>query len=399
MQITKTEYKPELLENWKADKSTEESISEELQKYLSMFNEIFNYTLRAKNFGVYIKGLLSPLKRKSVEPIALEYMGASGVRTLQNFVTGSNFNDNLIHEKYQQQLSAAITSPNGMLSVDPSEFVKKGEMSAGVQRQYCGRLGKVENCQSVVFAAYAGENGYGIIDRELYIPEKWFDDEHKEKREKCGISNKTEFKTKNEIALELINEIVDKKLLSIKWFGCDAALGCDHNFIDSLPKSAYYFVAVPCGERIFPPNETKPTTVKALAENSSFTWEKVGFDGSKGVAYSDIKMIRANAVRTNDKNAPVKADDVWLYVRRYQNGDTKYFLTNAPENMPTEELHEAATLRWPIEQCFEECKSHLGMADFEGRSYNGFMRHLLFVMIAHFFSTSLRLTLKKTIFP
>ena len=74
MQITKTEYKPELLEYWKANKSTEESISEELEKYLSMFNEIFNYTLRAKNFGVYIKGLLSPLKRKSVEPIALEYM-------------------------------------------------------------------------------------------------------------------------------------------------------------------------------------------------------------------------------------------------------------------------------------------------------------------------------------
>jgi len=326
-------------------------------------------------------------------------MGESGVRTLQNFVTGSNFNDDLIHEKYQKQLSGVINSPNGMLSVDPSEFVKKGKESAGVQRQYCGRLGKVENCQSVVFAAYAGENGYGILDRELYIPNKWFDGEHKEKRKKCGISDKTEFKTKNEIALALINNIVERKILNIKWFGCDAALGCDHKFIDSLPKSAYYFVSVPCDERIFLPNEISPTTVKTLVENTAFLWEKVGFDGSKGMAYSDVKIIRVAACRTDDKNTSVKSDEVWLYVRRYPNGDTKYFLANAPENMPPCELHEAATLRWPIEQCFQECKSHLGMADFEGRSYNGFMRHLLFVMIAHFFSASLRLTLKKTAFP
>jgi SRSO17 transposase len=348
MQITKTEYKPELLEKWKTDSNSSEKISEELEKYLKMYDGIFKNTLRVKNFGIYIKGLLSPLNRKSVEPIALEYVGTRGVRALQNFITDSNFDDDKIQENYQAQISQTLSSPNGMLSVDPSEFFKKGEMSAGVQRQYCGRLGKVENCQ---------------------------------------------------IALEMITEIVEKKTLNIKWIGCDAALGCDHEFIDSLPKSAYYFVSVPCDERVFLPNESKPTTVKTLAENTDFSWETVGFDSSKGVRNSDIKMIRANACRADEKNVPVKADGVWLYIRRYSNGDTKYFLTNAPESIPPQELHEAATLRWPIEQCFEECKSHLGMADFEGRSYNGFMRHLLFVMIAHFFSTSLRLNLKKGAFP
>jgi SRSO17 transposase len=103
-----------------------------------------------------------------------------------------------------------------MLSVDPSEFVKKGKDSAGVKRQYCGRLGKIENCQSVVFAAYAGENGYGILDRELYIPKEWFEDEYKERREKCGIDDDKKFRTKNEIALELIKEITDKNILNIK---------------------------------------------------------------------------------------------------------------------------------------------------------------------------------------
>jgi SRSO17 transposase len=285
-----------------------------------------------------------------------------------------------------------------MLSVDPSEFVKKGKNSVGVKRQYCGRLGKVENCQSVVFAGYSGSNGYALVERELYIPEEWFDDEHKELRIKCGISEDKKFKTKNEIALKMLKETVEKNILNIKWIGCDAGLGCDHKFVDALPKSAYYFVGVPNTERIFLPTDSSPVSVKSLAESDDFAWEKVGFDGSKGVSYSNVKIIRCSACRTSDKNIAVKHDDVWLYIRQWQNGDTKFWLTNAPEHIQLAELHKAATLRWAIEQCFEECKSELGMADFEGRSYNGFLRHLLFVMIAHFFATSLRLTLKKKLF-
>ena len=145
MQLTKTEYNSELLEKWKCDTFTEERINEALQEFLEMFKSIFRNTTRVKNFGIYIKGLLSKLKRKSIEPIALEYMGESGVRTLQDFITRSNFDDDKILESYQTKLGQTIDSPNGMLSVDPSEFVKKGKNSPGVKRQYCGRLGKVEN--------------------------------------------------------------------------------------------------------------------------------------------------------------------------------------------------------------------------------------------------------------
>jgi SRSO17 transposase len=392
MQITQTEYNAELLTKWKRASTTLDEINNHLDMYVEKFREILNNVTREKHFEVYIKGLLSKLQRKTIEPIALEYMGVEGVRSLQTFMTRSNFDDAAMLEKYQLEASSVLNCANGMLSVDPSEFVKKGKHSVGVKRQYCGRLGKIENCQSVVFAAYAGSTGYGLLERELYIPSEWFSEEYKEKLEKCGIPEEKEFKTKNEIALEMIDEIVSRDILNIKW------IGCDHNFIDSLPKSTYYFVSVPNNERIFLPNETSPTTVKTLAENNDFVWERVGFEGSKGIAYSDVKIIRCKSVRTNDKNKTVKHDDVWLYIRRYANGDTKYFLTNSPEDTPTHELHEAATLRWSIEQCFEECKSNLGMADFEGRSYNGFLRHLLFVMIAHFFGTSLRISLKKTAF-
>jgi SRSO17 transposase len=193
---------------------------------------------------------------------------------------------------------------------------------------------------------------------------------------------------------------VDKNLFNAKWIGCDASFGCDHSFVDALAlMQPRYFVATSNKERIFLPGNESPVTVKSLAMNDSFLWEKVGFEGSKGISYSDVKIVRCFSCRTDNKGIPFAHDEIWCYIRRYQNGDTKYFLTNASADIPAKELHEAATLRWPIEQCFEECKSFLGMADFEGRSYNGFLRHLLFVMIAHFFGTSLRLELKKTASP
>jgi len=249
-----------------------------------------------------------------------------------------------------------------------------------------------------VFAAYASDVGYGIVDRELYFPKEWFDDEHEELRKKCQVPDDKEFKTKNEIALDMINKTMAQNIFEIKWIGCDGAFGCDHDFIDALPKTAYYFAAVKKNERVFLPDSDVPQTVESLAKDNSFTWETVGFEGSKGTLYSDIKIIRCFSCRSV-KNTPVCRDEIWLYIRRYHNGDTRYFLSNAPSDISHDQLHEAATLRWPIEQCFEECKTELGMADFEGRSYKGFLRHLLFVMIAHFFGTSLRLELKKTTSP
>jgi SRSO17 transposase len=287
-----------------------------------------------------------------------------------------------------------------MLSSDGSDFVKKGKHSAGVKRQYCGRLGKVDNCQAGVFVAYASKLGYGLVDRELYLPKEWLGETHGELRKKCGIPDTKAFKTKNQIALDMIHKAAAKNIFDIKWIGCDAAFGCDHAFVDALPKSAYYFVGTNCKERVFLPDTELLRSVKELADNDDFPWQKIGLAGSKGTVNSDVKIIRRFACRTHgNKNIARQHDEIWLYIRRYKNGDTKYYLTNAPKSIDYQEPHEAVQLRWPIEQCFEECKSYLGMADFEGRSYNGFLRHLPLVMIAHFFGTSLRLELKKTAYP
>jgi len=418
MQLTKTEYNKGLLEKWKNEEITEEKITGLLNEYMSAYETVISNKTQRAHFENYLKGLLSNLDRKSIEPIALAITDEKGVRPLQQFITRSTFDDVTVLNEYQKMLGNTTTSNNGMLSVDGSDFVKKGKNSAGVGRQYCGRYGKTENCQAGVFCAYAGENGYGIIDRELYFPKDWFADDRKVLRKKCDIPEDKVFQTKNKIALALLKKAVESKNFKVKWIGCDAAFGRDHDFLDSLPVDIWYFAGTVSNELIFrsmpdmklPPQPKTggrrkhkipsfdPVSVKAIATDESIPWKQVKlFEGSKGNVYAEFKCIRCISCRTATRygNYIHPHIGVWLYIRKYENNDIKYFLSNAPENIDISELHEAATLRWPIEQCFEECKSYLGMGHFEGRSYPGFLRHLLFVMIAHFFTTSLRLELKK----
>jgi len=419
MQLTKTEYSVELLEKWKNEEVTEGKIAELLTKYVRSYDSVISNKTQRIHFENYLKGLMSNLDRKSIEPIALSQTGEKGVRSLQQFVTRSTLDDRIVLDEYRKLLGATTASSNGMLSVDGSDFVKKGKNSVGVTRQYCGSLGKTENCQAGVFCAYAGENGYGLVDRGLYLPKSWFADDYAALRAKCDIPTDMKFRTKNEIALEMLQKAVCSGVFAAKWIGCDAAFGCDHGFIDALPDNVWYFVGVKSDELVFtsmpemilpeqPPSGRKPkheipsfapVAVKTIAADDSIQWQRVMlFEGSKGSVYADVKFLRCISCRTKIKfgNYVRPHDEVWLYMRRYANNEIKYFLSNAPSEISAEQLHEAATLRWPIEQCFEECKSYLGMDHFEGRSYTGFLRHLMFVMITHFFVANLRLELKKT---
>ena len=421
MQLTRTEYSKELLEKWRNEEVTESKITELLYKYVRSYDAVITNKTQRIHFENYLTGLMSNLDRKSIEPIALSITGEKGVRPLQQFMTRSTLTDETVLYKYRELIGSTTASNNGMLSVDGSDFLKKGKNSVGVSRQYCGRVGKTENCQAGVFCAYAGENGYGIVDRDIYLPESWFAPDHEGLRQKCEVPKDLVFRTKNEIALIMLQSAVNSDKFNVKWIGCDAAFGCDHDFIDALPERAWYFAGTNSRELVFlsipemvmPEQPAKgrrykhevpsvaPVQVKTVAFDESIPWQRVMlFEGSKGSVYADIKCLRCISCRTKTKfgNYVQPHVDVWLYIRRYENNDIKYFLSNAPQTISIAELHEAATLRWPIEQCFEECKSYLGMDHFEGRSYSGFLRHLLFVMIAHFFVTSLRLELKKTVY-
>ena len=173
------------------------------------------------------------------------------MRGFQQFFKRSKLPDNEMLLQYQKLLADTISAPDGMLCVDGSDFIKKGTHSVGVSRQYCGRPGKTENCQAGVFIAYTSEQGYGLLNEKLYLPQNWFSEEYRDKWKHCRIPEDTEFQTKNTIASKLINQVTSEGLFQVKWIGCDAAFGCDHKFLESLPETVSYFASIRENELIF----------------------------------------------------------------------------------------------------------------------------------------------------
>jgi len=410
-----------MLEEMDLDEIKEDEIKALFEEYVGEYGEYLLNRSQRRYFETFQQGLLSAMERKSIEPIALEYLGERDVRGFQQFFVRSLLPDDALLTRYQELLARSISAPDGFLSVDDSGFVKKGNLSAGVARQYCGRIGKTENCQAGVFVSYASEKGYGLLDRRLYVPKGWFSSENSERRNRCKIPDEVCFQTKNEMAADMIGEIHEKGLFDIQWIGCDAAFGCDHSFLRSLPEGVHYFAATHRDELIFmsrpemkipvsnktgrpykhPRPSFPPVTVGSVALDDSIPWiRRFLAQGVRGPIYADAKCIRCVCCESTTEfgNYVAPGNDIWLYIRRYENGDIKYYLSNSPETTPEETLDHLATLRWSIEQCFQECKSYLGMTHYETRTYIAWHRHMLMVMIAHLFTLRLRLVYKKTLY-
>jgi SRSO17 transposase len=353
------------------------------------------------------KGFLSDLDRKSIEPIAMAYEGSENVRNLTNFMGTSKWDDEGMYEEYRKDLSGQLAHEGGMITVDDTGFPKKGRNSVGVARQYCGRTGKIDNCQVGVMTGYVSPQGYGLIGYRLYMPEKWFEDAHAGLRKKCGVPAGLKFRTKNEIASGMIEEAAGSGLFPAKYVGADSAYGSDGKFLDSLPEGTIYFADVKKDQMVFagrpkmavPPYSGKgrkpckekpeflPCTVKDIAENADLPWNDVVLDiGAKGPVITNDKYLRVTEAR-GDK----PGNDVWLYVRKLSDGSVKYALCNESPDASAEDLRRPALMRWSIEQCFHECKEYLGMDHYESRSWAGWRRHMLLCLIAHLFVIKLRM--------
>jgi SRSO17 transposase len=273
-------------------------------------------------------------------------------------------------------------------------------------RQHYGPTGKTENCQASVMIGYSGKGGHGFIDRRIFVPEEWFDDDHKEKRESCEFPKGLKFKTKNEIAIKLLQSALNKRIFPAKWVGVDSAFGHDHKFLDAIPKSLYYFTDIHADDEFYvrmpytyipnwggkgkesmrPKTDEKPFQVREIIEKSVAPWKNVEFGfGSKGSIMGEEKILRVVDIRNGVPNKWV-----WLYARKWPDGRIKYMLSNAPDDTKPNKLRKLSLRRWAIEQCFKECKSLLGMGHYEGRSWLGWHRHILFVFIAHLFLQIIR---------
>jgi len=415
MILRDTDWHPEIEASLDLNTDDVKDLADELICFHEKFHDSFN-RIEQKRLGLgYLQGLLSNCDRKSVEPMALNLLhGKTDVRNLQRFMQIHNWDDNGMLETHLELLAPTIATDDGMITLDPSEFPKKGKESVGVIRQYCGRIGKVENCQSGVFIGYSGKKGYGLLNCQLYMPEKWFSEEYEERRVKTLVPDELVFQTKQQIALTLIKRIVQTGLFPAKWIGCDGAFGSDINFLRSLPTNFHYFASIASNEKIFLQkpevglrpykgrgrrptkvcvlNGQEPVIVKDLAKSSTIKWHSVILgEGAKGPIVAQAACIRVYRCRDG---LPVD-EPVWLFLRKNADGQIKYAVSNAPAHTTFIELCQASTMRWPIEQCFQEAKSQLGMSQYEHRSWPAWHRHMLYVFLGLHFLLHVRLKLKK----
>ncbi|NJO81408.1 MAG: IS701 family transposase [Blastochloris sp.] len=345
----------------------------------------------------YLLGLLSPLERKSVEPMVLAQVGASdaAVRGMQQFLNESPWDDTAVLEQHWHAVDAELGDPDGMLIVDGSDFPKKGQESVGVQRQYCGQLGKIANCQAGVFVGYASVHGTTLLDRRVYLPEPWVTDPaFAAQRRKCRVPADVTFQTKSELALAMLQAIVAQGRLRCRWVLADEAFGRDTAWLDAVAAlSLWYMVEVPLSTQVWMPQTDAPQPISPLFDTTPATaWvEQTSGDGTKGRRIANVVIHRVQAVRGG-----ARGPDVWLVLRiDPESGERKAFLSNAPAMVDELIVLQVTGMRWPMEHVFETAKQDLGMGDDEVRGWRGWHHHMTLVILAHFFLVRMHCRLKK----
>ena len=406
-------YYPGILEDMGVRDTGPEEYRKLLAHHLEPYTPFLNRKEQLAHFMTMIMGLLSDVPRKHIEGICRDMVGYGEYRNLANHMTRSVWDNEGMLARYQEEFGEVIMEPGGMLTIDGTDFPKKGNHSVGVARQHCGPKGTTDNCQASVMAGFAGKNGWGLLDCELYVPEKWFGEEYADRRVKCGVPDELEFKTKNRIALDMIHKIYSMDGFKGRYVGFDSAFGRDHALLDGLPEGLTYFADVPFDTKVFPCRpevavpeyggrgrrptrpvpSIPPVTVKELAESDGAPW----LDVVLGVGSEGPVMAKDKCLKVVESRDGLPGKDVWLYVRVLEDGTKKYCLCNESMNASIDDIRIPALMRWSIEQCFWECKKYLGMDHYELRTLRGWRRHMLLVFICHLFVTKLRLRFSITV--
>ena len=400
------------------NKTDIKDFTNELRGFHAQFSDCFQRSESREHFFKYMAGQFSDLERKSIEPIALAVKGGN-VRAMQRFVSDAPWDDSNIEIKYRNMINEDLGSVNGALIFDESGFVKKGDDSVGVGRQYCGTIGKVDNCQVGVFAAYASESGYSLVDKRLFIPKHWFSDEYKVRRKKCNLPDDLVFKTKPQLAVDMLSTIAEEKILPFKYVLADSIYGESPEFIsavETLPDMTY-LVSVSAdtlcwlkrpitvlkeykwageikSKTILADKNQTPLTLETFAKNlNDFFWyRRQVSEGTKGPIVYEFAKRR---IILSHSGLPQR--EVTLLIRRTIEGPRtySYFLSNASSSTRLKELIWLSGMRWAIEQCFEETKTELGMDHYEVRKFMGWHHHILTCMLAHFFLWHLKIRMGK----
>ncbi len=391
---------------------------DELRTFQSAFHDCFERSEPRMHFFDYMVGQFSELERKSIEPMALKVEGGN-IRGMQRFISDVTWDEEHMLWTYHHQVAEDLGDPSGVVMFDESGFVKKGKESAGVARQYCGTLGKVENAQVGVFAAYASRHGSAFLDKRLFMPEAWFGEAYAERRAKCHVPEDLVFQSKPQLAAAMLQALWQAALMPFKYVVADCLYGNSPDFLAAIDAcvGVTALVAIPSETRCWlhaPQTEDKtskykgevrskrvvvgpapdPSTVAALAARlpaSSWYRRKVS-EGTKGPI--EYEFARKRVTLCQD-GLPERT--VWLVIKRTLGAEPSYsyYMSNAPVSTPLRIFVWLSGVRWAVEQCFEEGKTELGMAHYEVRKYPGWHHHILTTMLAHFFLWRLKARLGK----
>jgi SRSO17 transposase len=391
-----------------------ETSEERFQHYVERLGQAFGHADRVEPFRAYCTGLLLPLERKSIEPMAARLEPSnvpSKHQSLHHFVADGPWSDETVLAAVRDSTLPALEAHGPVLAwiVDDTGIPKKGQHSVGVTRQYCGQLGKTDNCQVAVSLSLANEAASLPIAYRLYLPESWVQDA--KRRRKAGIPKEVEFRTKPEVALEQIRTALQQGVPKGVVLA-DAGYGNETDFRGALTDlELVYAVGVssattvwPEGSGPLPPAEyggqgrppkrvrrsadCRPVSIEALALSlpaerfRTVSWR----EGTAGPLRSRFAALRVRAAH-RDYLLPEPRGEEWLLVEWPKDAPepTKYWLSTLAPHTSLKKLVRTVKLRWRIDRDYQELKDELGLNHYEGRGWRGFHHHATLCIAAYAF--------------
>ena len=389
------------------DAASFERVYDSFQKFHVFFASSFGRKQWREHSRNYLRALLVQAgERRNAENLS-ESVGTSA-RAMQRFLTEARWSDDSVIGRLQEYLAPRLGHPDAVWVFDGSDFPKQGRKSAGVARQYCGRLGKVDNCQAGMFLAYVSPLGRALVDKRLYLPESWTSDP-----ERCAAAGVPEerrsYRSKTELALEMLERALNPGHLRAGWVAGDDAFGMSPSFREGLAAlEMRYVLDVPGSTPVWPlePAWTSPEYQRSgrprkprLQEGQRRSMEQRR-DELPDEAWREITVAQgsqgprsyqfsAQRVRATRKGKP--GEELWAVYRRNLDGsEPRYYLSNAPEDTPLETLAYVGGSRWRIETEFETEKGDVGLDEYETRSWAGWQHHIAMCLLGGAFLLGLQ---------
>lgn len=387
--------KDALLAECQVSPSVFRGVFERLERFVAPFASCLVRKEQKEHAMMFVSGLVSDVDRKNTESIA--YRHDQDRKDLQHFIGESNWDHDPLMMELARQVGDELGRDDAVLVFDPSGFPKKGTESVGVQRQWCGRLGKVENCQVGIYMGYVSAEEHTLVDVRLYISKSWAKD--RKRRKKCKVPKNIRYKTRHQLALDMLDQ--KGHLLPHAWIAGDDEMGRSSAFRRKLrDKKEQYLLAVPSNTLVRdldtnPPvyggRGAKPKTPFVRVDKwrmaiSKDAWETIDVrDGEKGPLQVKIAKCRVQAKTDRRRVGP---EEILVVIRSRDESDKikhDYYLSNAAAATELKEFARAAKAEHRIEECIQRGKSEAGLGDYQVRSWPGWHHHQTLSLITAWF--------------